>query len=242
MVLLDTPQQLPLPVGSSRAYLQETQVLPSVECGIEDMLRACTAAAEAGERVDPINFLATYLMRNNPRHSEAAVERLASHQRAKELAAAKENAERERLLAYEQAPSRHVDEWHHAARSAGSELAMPRAAAGASWHRPSMTPRPSITAALPATIATTTNTPAIALHRPRCLRLLHQPVTPAALSPPRPTPSPQKLKDDAAAAGGGGVRIEVGTPRESGAEGGGEGAGEGSPSIVVRIDPQLFGL
>ena len=35
MVLLDTPQQLPLPVGSSRAYLQETQVLPSVECGIE---------------------------------------------------------------------------------------------------------------------------------------------------------------------------------------------------------------
>ena len=88
MVLLDTPQQLPLPVGSSRAYLQETQVLPSVECGIEDMLRACTAAAEAGERVDPINFLATYLMRNNPRHSEAAVERLASHQRAKELAAA----------------------------------------------------------------------------------------------------------------------------------------------------------
>ena len=132
MVLLDTPQQLPLPVGSSRAYLQETQVLPSVECGIEDMLRACTAAAEAGERVDPINFLATYLMRNNPRHSEAAVERLASHQRAKELAAAKENAERERLLAYEQAPSRHVDEWHHAARSAGSELAMPRAAVGAS--------------------------------------------------------------------------------------------------------------
>ena len=116
MVLLDTPQQLPLPVGSSRAYLQETQVLPSVECGIEDMLRACTAAAEAGERVDPINFLATYLMRNNPRHSGAAVERLASHQRAKELAAAKENAERERLLAYEQAPSRHVDEWHHAPR------------------------------------------------------------------------------------------------------------------------------
>ena len=241
MVLLDTPQQLPLPVGSSRAYLQETQVLPSVECGIEDMLRACTAAAEAGERVDPINFLATYLMRNNPRHSEAAVERLASHQRAKELAAAKENAERERLLAYEQAPSRHVDEWHHAARRAGSELAMPRAAAGVSWRRPSMTPRPSITAALPATIATT-NTPAIALHRPRCLRLLHHPVTPAALSPPRPTPSPQKLKDDAAAASGGGVRIEVGTPRESGAEGGGEGAGEGSPSIVVRIDPQLFGL
>ena len=73
MVLLDTPYQLqdagPAAVGSSRTYLLETQVLPSVECGIEDMLRACTAAAEAGERVDPINFLATYLMRNNPRHS-----------------------------------------------------------------------------------------------------------------------------------------------------------------------------
>ena len=188
MVLLDTPQQLPLPVGSSRAYLQETQVLPSVECGIEDMLRACTAAAEAGERVDPINFLATYLMRNNPRHSEAAVERLASHQRAKELAAAKENAERERLLAYEQAPSRHVDEWHHAARSAGSELAMPRAAAGASWRRPSMTPRPSITAALPATIATT-NTPT--RHRPPPPSL--PPPPPPALSHPPPSAHPGPL-------------------------------------------------
>jgi hypothetical protein len=106
MVLIDQLQDAgPAAVGSSRAYLLETQVLPSVECGIEDMLRACTAAAEAGERVDPINFLATYLMRNNPRHSGVAVERLASHQRAKELAAAKETAERERLLAYEQAPS-----------------------------------------------------------------------------------------------------------------------------------------
>ena len=51
MVLLDTPYQLqdagPAAVGSSRTYLLETQVLPSVECGIEDMLRACTAAAEA---------------------------------------------------------------------------------------------------------------------------------------------------------------------------------------------------
>ena len=174
MVLLDTPQQLPLPVGSSRAYLQETQVLPSVECGIEDMLRACTAAAEAGERVDPINFLATYLMRNNPRHSGAAVERLASHQRVKELAAAKENAERERLLAYEQARSRHVEEWHHAPRSAGSELAMPRAAAGASWRRPSMTPRASITAAIPATIATTA---------------MHLPFPPPPSLPPRPPPA-----------------------------------------------------
>ena len=119
MVLLDTPYQLqdagPAAVGSSRTYLLETQVLPSVECGIEDMLRACTAAAEAGERVDPINFLATYLMRNNPRHSGAAVERLASHQRAKDQAAGKETAERERLLAYEQAPRWHVDVWRHCA-------------------------------------------------------------------------------------------------------------------------------
>ena len=231
MVLLDTPQQLPLPVGSSRAYLQETQVLPSVECGIEDMLRACTAAAEAGERVDPINFLATYLMRNNPRHSEAAVERLASHQRAKELAAAKENAERERLLAYEQAPSRHVDEWHHAARSAGSELAMPRAAAGASWRRPSMTPRPSITAALPATIATT-NTPAIALRRPRCLRLLHQP---CRTRRPQPTPA-HSFPTEAQGRCGGGERRRSqnrgGQP--SGERGGGWGRGCGGGLALDR--------
>ena len=97
MVLLDTAG--PAPAGSSRAYLAETQVLPSLECGIEEMLRACTAAAEAGERVDPINFLATYLMRNNPRHSTAAVERLKRHARAKEVAAAKEAAEMERMLA-----------------------------------------------------------------------------------------------------------------------------------------------
>ena len=97
MVLLDTAG--PAPAGSSRAYLAETQVLPSLECGIEEMLRACTAAAEAGERVDPINFLATYLMRNNPRHSSAAVERLKRHARAKEVAAAKEAAAMERMLA-----------------------------------------------------------------------------------------------------------------------------------------------
>ena len=105
MVLLDSlvVDHGPAAVGSSRTYLLETQVLPSVECGIEEMLRACTAAAEAGDKVDPINFLAAYLMRNNPRHSGAAVERLANHQRAKELAAVKETAERERLLAYEQA-------------------------------------------------------------------------------------------------------------------------------------------
>ena len=54
-------------------------------------------------------------MRNNPRHSGAAVERLASHQRAKDQAAGKETAERERLLAYEQAPRWHVDVWRHCA-------------------------------------------------------------------------------------------------------------------------------
>ena len=103
MVLLLDALGPPAAAGSSRSYLLETQVLPAVECGIEDMLRACTAAAESGERVDPINFLASYLMRNNPRHSQAASERLAGHQREKEAAAAKEAAESERLLAYEQA-------------------------------------------------------------------------------------------------------------------------------------------
>ena len=99
MVLLD---DMTAPAGSSRAYLEKSQLLPSLEVGIEEMLRACTEAAEGGESVDPINFLATYLMRNNPRHSEAAVARIAQHRKAKELAAAKAAAEAEAALKKEQ--------------------------------------------------------------------------------------------------------------------------------------------
>ena len=84
MVLLDLPDE----AGSSRAYLEAMEVLPSLEIGLEDMMRACTEAAESGVKVDPINFLATYLMRNNPRHSEDGAKRLAAHKtKAAEVAA-----------------------------------------------------------------------------------------------------------------------------------------------------------
>lgn len=88
MVLLEIPDE----PGSSRAYLEASEVLPSLEVGLEDMMRACTEAAEGGVKVDPINFLATFLMRNNPRHSEAGARRLAEHKRTKAQAAAKAKA------------------------------------------------------------------------------------------------------------------------------------------------------
>tara|TARA_B110001452_G_C15186768_1_gene412194 strand:- start:837 stop:1232 length:396 start_codon:yes stop_codon:yes gene_type:complete len=88
MVLLDVPDE----PGASRAYLEASEVLPSLEIGLEDMMRACTEAAEGGVKVDPINFLATFLMRNNPRHSEAGAKRLAELKRTKAQAAAKAKA------------------------------------------------------------------------------------------------------------------------------------------------------
>ena len=71
MVLLASSDPTSEP-GPARSYLEDTDVLPSLEVGIEAMLRACTEAAETGAKVDPINFLATYLVRNNPRHNADA--------------------------------------------------------------------------------------------------------------------------------------------------------------------------
>lgn len=59
-----------------REYLQQTRLLPSLECGLEEMLRACADASRVGKRRDPINFLASWLMRHNPRHNPRMAERL----------------------------------------------------------------------------------------------------------------------------------------------------------------------
>lgn len=54
-------------------YLKGTDVIPSLEAGLEEMLKACTS----GEDTDPIAFLARWLMRNNPRKNPEAAERIA---------------------------------------------------------------------------------------------------------------------------------------------------------------------
>lgn len=38
---------------SPREYLERTLVLPSVECGVEEMLKECMVAMEQGEKVEP---------------------------------------------------------------------------------------------------------------------------------------------------------------------------------------------
>jgi hypothetical protein len=75
MVLLDEP--------GPREYLQSTDLLPSLEAGIEEMLKACSV-----EGKDPINFLAAWLMRHNPRHDPASAQRVADMRAAAAEAAA----------------------------------------------------------------------------------------------------------------------------------------------------------
>ena len=57
---------------TSREYMDDVLLLPLLGCALEQLLRAQTAASEKGASIDPINFLATWLMRNNPRaHPES---------------------------------------------------------------------------------------------------------------------------------------------------------------------------
>ena len=84
MVLLGEP--------TGRAYLEKTDLLPSLEIGIEEMLRACT---EGESRRNPVTFLAEWLKRHNPRHNPAIASRVKEMREAAVVAA----AERARLQA-----------------------------------------------------------------------------------------------------------------------------------------------
>ena len=68
---------LPGSSADERQYMERTKLLATLEHGVEAMLRACAESQE-----DPINFLATWLMRHNPRHNTAFAERLASAEAA----------------------------------------------------------------------------------------------------------------------------------------------------------------
>ena len=67
-----------LPEGS-REYMAATLLLPALELAIDEMLRVCVGEVEAGQKPDPINFLATHLLRNNPHHDATAAARLSAH-------------------------------------------------------------------------------------------------------------------------------------------------------------------
>lgn len=82
MVLLNEP--------GARKYLESTDLLPSLEIAIEEMLKKC---ATPDSKQDPINYLAAYLMRNNPRHNPEAAQKLQELKEAKEEEARLANVE-----------------------------------------------------------------------------------------------------------------------------------------------------
>ena len=57
-------------------YLERSLLLCTLEVGIEDVLRRCADSMEAGETPEPIEMLASWLMRNNPRHNGEAKRRI----------------------------------------------------------------------------------------------------------------------------------------------------------------------
>lgn len=76
------------PSSSVRGYLDEHDVLPTLEAGFEEMLRACSGS----EKKDPINFLASWLMRHNPKHNPDFAKKLQERVAAEAAKAAAEAA------------------------------------------------------------------------------------------------------------------------------------------------------
>ena len=88
MVLLQAPSGAD---EGAREYMERTQLLPSPECGIEEMLATCTADATT----DPLTYLAEWLMRHNPRHDARAPARIAAHREEAKAREARAAATRE---------------------------------------------------------------------------------------------------------------------------------------------------
>ena len=107
--------------AGSRAYLKSTDVLPSLEIGIEEMLKACT---EAESNRNPVNFLAEWLMRHNPRHNP---EMAALVEERRKAAAIAEAAEARRLAEEEErmAAERALEHVHEVAGGVEVELPYP---------------------------------------------------------------------------------------------------------------------
>ena len=64
----------------ARQYLARTSLLPLLERGLEDFLRVANSKSERSRSLattNPINFLASWLLRHNPRHSPADAEQMA---------------------------------------------------------------------------------------------------------------------------------------------------------------------
>ena len=66
MVFLSGLQDAQVQGEDVRGYLESTPLLPSLELAMEEMIKAYS---EPGSNIDPMQFLASWLLRYNPRYN-----------------------------------------------------------------------------------------------------------------------------------------------------------------------------